>query len=109
MISALLDQLVDVYVENSSTGKFDALVNAGLQCRVVYTRRLAHNEDERSELAGLRTLIFDGSYVMPETCQVDVDGVRWQPRPGTFMTYRDWTGATAYKSCQIERQQVAAL
>ena len=94
-----------MYVESVASGGYDTLVQSALLCRVVFYRRLAH-EDARAELTGLRNLIFDAGYAMPEECQLDILGVRWQPRPGTFMLYRDWAGNPAYRSCQVERQQV---
>ena len=102
-----LDELADVYIETTATGKFTTLVRSSLSCRLLHIPlQRAQNQTERKELAALRNMIFEGDYQMPEACQIEVDGVRWEPRVGTTIAYRDWNGEITYRRCDVFRQQV---
>lgn len=101
-----LDQIGDVYTEHAVTGRYNALAKTRLPLRLVHMplRHISTGAD-RAELAGMRNLIFDGTYQMPEQCQVEVDGTRWQPKPGTFGAYRDWNSNVVYRRCDATRVQ----
>jgi hypothetical protein len=105
-----LDQSADVYIEDTVSGRYTALAKTRLACRLVHMplRHVSTGAD-RAELAGMRNLIFDPSYVMPEQCQVLIDDTYWQPRPGTFGAYRDWTSNVAYRRCDVMRQQTGSF
>lgn len=100
-----LDQLATVFIENPTTGLYDTLAKARLDCRLAHVNvQPATGGNERAELAALRDMLFDPNYVMPENCQVDVDGVRWQPVVGTFGAFRGPSSQTVYRRCDVVRQ-----
>lgn len=105
-----LDQLGDVYTEAPVSGRYTILAKTRLACRLVHMplRHISTGAD-RAELAGMRNLIFDGTYEMPEQCQVMVDGTRWQPKPGTFGAYRDWNSDVSYRRCDATRVQTTSF
>lgn len=105
-----LDQTANIYAESATTGLYTTLVKTGLACRLIHLNlRLAGSSNDRAELAGQRDMLFDPEYQMPEQCQVEVDGVRWQPKPGTFEALRNWTSDVSYRKCQVERQQTVSF
>jgi hypothetical protein len=105
-----LDQQADVFVAEANSGRYTVLTKSQLACRLVHMplRHVSTGAD-RAELAGMRNLIFDPEFILPEECQVEVDGTRWSPRPGTFGAYRDWNSNLAYRRCDVVRQQVSAF
>lgn len=110
MIAGALDQIATVYTENASTGRYTDLANSGLACRLMHLNlQPAATSSDRAEFAAMRDMMFDPDYAMPEQCQVEVDGVRWQPRPGTFGAFRDWNGDLVYRRATVLRQQVSSF
>jgi hypothetical protein len=100
-----LDQRSTVYSENAATGLYDTVAKADLKCRLAHVNtRPAASGNERAELAAIRNMLFDPSYVMTENVQVLVDGVRWQPVPGTFGALRGPSGRVVYRRCDVVRQ-----
>lgn len=99
-----LDQVAVVYVENPATGAYDSVANAALACRLLHlSLRAATSGSERAELAAIRTLIWDPSYVLPEEAQLVVDGVRWNTVPGSFAAHRGPAGQVTYRRCDVIR------
>lgn len=110
VIDGGFDQFCDVYSANPTTGRFNVLQKAGLACRLIHVDlRFATSTAARAELMEIRDLLFDGSYTMPEQCQVDIGGVRFQPEAGTFEALRDWNSVVAYRKCQVVRQQTSSF
>lgn len=104
------DQFCDVYSANSTTGRFNVLERAGLACRLIHVDlRFATSTAARAEMMQIRDLLFDGSYRMPEQCQVVVDGVTYQPEAGSFEYLRDWNSVVDYGKCQAVRQQTSSF
>ncbi len=105
-----LDQKADVYAAATTTGRYTVKIQQGLACRftsIPTISRLQRQSDGRAELAGMKILLFDPDYAMPEGCQLeDEDKTRWQPVPGSFSLYRDWNGTKVYRRCDVLRQQV---
>jgi hypothetical protein len=60
---------------------------------------------ERAELLALRQLLWEPSYVMPETVQVEVngDGLRWNVVHGTLGALRGPSGAVMYRRADVVR------
>ncbi len=105
-----LDQVGTVYTEAATSGRYTVLAKSNLACRLIHMPlRHVTTGSDRAKLAGMRNLMFDPEYIMPEECQVEVDGVRWQPKPGTFGAYRDWNSNVAYRRCDAVRQQVGSF
>lgn len=97
-----LDQAATVYGETDPTGAFTTVLRTGLACRLAHVRGGA-SQNERAELAAVRNMIWDPSYVLPETAQVEVDGVRWNPVAGTFAAYRGPSSQVLYRRCDLVR------
>lgn len=105
VIEASLDQTAIVYTADSNTGRYTTSVNSSLACRLLHIPlNRAQRQQDRAELAGMRHMMFDPTFVMDEHSQIDVDGVRWEPLPGSFGAFRDWHGVVIYRSCDILRQ-----
>lgn len=102
----LLDTAV-VYTRDAATGAFSTVAQSALACRLAHVNQQpGATGDQRAELAAMRNLLWDPSYVMPELCQVEVnaDGVRWQPEKGTFGAFRGPMGTVIYRRCDLRRQ-----
>lgn len=110
MIAEAFDQVADVYTEHAVTGRYTVLAKSRLACRLSHIplNRVQRSGD-RAELAAMRNMLFDPEYAMPEQCQVAVDGVRWQPMPGTFGAYRDWNSELVYRRADVIRVQTTAF
>lgn len=104
--TAILDKTADVYTEGA-TGAYTVLAQAGLPCRLgMVGTSGATSAPERAELVAMRRLLWCPDYAMPERCQVEVDGQRWNPVPGTFAA-PTWPGrgAVVYRSCDLVRAE----
>jgi len=99
----MLDAVANVYTASSSTGAFTVLHKQGLRCRLsTVSARGAASAPERAELVATRQLFWQADYVMPERCQVEVDGVRWNPIQGTAVAPTRG-GIVVYRACDIVR------
>jgi hypothetical protein len=98
-----LDQTATVYTEGAG-GNHTTVARSGLRCRLAHVNRQpAATSAERAELAALRNMLWEPGYVLPETAQVEVDGVRWNPIPGTFGALRGPSSAVVYRRCDLIR------
>jgi hypothetical protein len=80
------------------------VLRTGLRCRLAHVQiQPARTAPDRAELAAMRTLIWEPGYVLPETAQVEVEGIRWNPVAGTFGAMRGPTGAVAYRRADVRR------
>lgn len=105
-----LDQRANVFTPATVSGRYTVLAKANLACRLLHVNRVpAATASDRDELAARRDLIFDPDYLMPEKCQLDVDGIRWTPQAGTFGAFRDWNGDVIYRRANLIRQQVTSF
>jgi hypothetical protein len=73
-----LFQRASVYTENGTDGAYDVLDKADLRCRSTHVG-LGNTLAGRMEMARIRRFYFDGEYVMPQDCQIEIDGSRWRP------------------------------
>lgn len=79
-----LTQSATVYTEDPSTGAFTVTARSNLACRLFHVpRQPAATSAERAELGAIRNLHYDPAYTLPEGCQIEVDGVRWNVMTGT--------------------------
>lgn len=103
----LLDKTCDVYIENPATGALTVVARADLQCRLgIISAQGASSAPERAELVAMRRLVWGPDYVMPERCQVEIDGERWNPLPGSFLAPTwPFTGVVVYRSVDIVRAE----
>ncbi len=97
--------LVDTAVVYTPTATgYTDVANAALPCRLalVATDTAATGQD-RTELASTRRLLWGPDYLMPENAQIEVDGERWNVRPGTLAAVRGPSGNVVYRRCEVTR------
>lgn len=111
MIGFEFDQVATIYNENAGTGRYTDVVKSGLACRLIDLPQVSRfqRQTERSELAAMKIMMFDPDYVLSEQSQIEIDGVRWQPFPGSFSAYRDWNSDLVYRRCDVFRQQTTSF
>jgi hypothetical protein len=107
------DQTATVYSRNASTGRYTTVLRSNLGCRLAHLNRTSTvTGPQRTELAGIRLLLWDPAYAMPETAQVEVSGVtgpdgvtaaRWNIRTGTLASMRGPTGTAMYRQADVTR------
>lgn len=63
---------------------------------------------EAAELAGVRSLLFEPDYVMPEDAQVEIahDGVRWSILAGSMVSIRSPRGDILYRRARMVKDEV---
>lgn len=99
----LIDTAV-VYTEGVSSGAFDVVDTAALACRLAHPSRSAElSAPERAELAAMRELLFDPTYILDEHAQLDVGGVRWNVKAGTVAYPRGPNGSVAFGRADVVR------
>lgn len=77
------DQLATVYTPGSG-GDYTVTARSNLACRLaLVSAESAAGGAERAELLRMRRLLWDVDYALPDDCQVEVDGQRWNPQVGT--------------------------
>ena len=95
-----LDQLATVYTGDD----YATTAQANLKCRLVLAVRTGEKVgEERAEEAGNGRLLWDPAYAMPENCQIAIEGVRYNPVPGTFMAPRGPLSNVIYRRCDVIR------
>jgi hypothetical protein len=99
----LMTQTATVYTPGSG-GKFTAVARRDLPCRLVQPRSTGATAAGRAELMADRDLWWDPDVVLPEQCQILVDGVRWQPVAGTFASLGDGVVVVARRAMVIRVQ-----
>ncbi len=103
--SARLSQTAVVYSANPTSGRYDTIANRALACRLVSANSGGSlTAFERAELMAGRDFWFDPTYFLDENAQIDVDGVRWAVRAGTFQSLGDCDPPAA-KRCMVVRQR----
>lgn len=100
----VLDQVATVYTEALATGAYTVVAQANLPCRLgVIPTRGATSSAERAELASMRRLVWGPGYAMPEHCQIEIDGQRWNPVAGTLMAPTWIDGSVVYRAADVVR------
>lgn len=103
-IADLMTETATVWGENNTTGAHDVALVTGLRCRLAHVSlQPASSGFQRAELAAIRELYWEPSYVMPETAVLEVNGARWNVRAGTFGAFKDEAGVVQYRHCDVER------
>ena len=103
--SIVFDSTATVYVEDPATGAFTVLSRANLPCRLsTVSARNAASSGDRAELLALRSLLWPAAYDLPERCQIEIAGERWNPQIESFAA-PTWpvTGAVVYRSVDVVR------
>lgn len=84
MTGVRLDQVMDVFTEDPTTGAFTVLNQAAVPCHLFHVaRQPAATAADRAELAALRNLHYSASYTLPNGAQILSGGVRWNTLHGT--------------------------
>lgn len=87
-------------------GDWNVVHKNALRCRLAHSRRSAETTSgDRAELAARRVLIWDDTdYQMPAQCQVEVDGLRWNPlNTNAFEAFSGPGGRPIYKRIDVRR------
>ncbi len=95
-----------IYTPHGTTGVYSVLAQADLSCRLAVINVEAGRTEagiDRGELLADRRFLWDPAYDMPENVQIDIDGTRWNPVPGTFAAVRGPGGAVEYRRCSVVR------
>jgi len=100
----LFDTTATVYGRGAS-GAFDTVLKANLACRLVLvSRQAATTNSERAQLAAVRSLRWEASYVMPQYCQIEIDGLRWNlVSTNAFQTLDGPSGTAVFKRADVVR------
>lgn len=100
-----LTELATVYGASPTTGRYTAILRQDLACRLLKPSDIMPaTAQARAEFMAQRDFWFDVSFYMPEQCQIDISGIRWQPIAGSFQ--RNGDGVTdAAARCIVIRQQ----
>lgn len=98
-----------VYTEDpDEAGTYTVVDAEDLWCALIsVSRRAAATAPDRTELAGLRELHWQGDYEMldRDRAEVEIAGQRWHPISGTFdLTYGP-TGEVFYRFCDVTQVQ----
>lgn len=92
-----------VYGRNGS-GAWATAVKSSLACRLeVPLIQPSATGPQREELADMRDLKWDPTYVMPEVAQIEIDSVRWNVMAGTFRALRGPLEQIVYRQCDVRR------
>lgn len=98
-----LDQTASVYTPDSA-GAYTVLAKSGLRCRLApVSIPSAAVGGGRAEIADETRLLWEPGYVLAETAQIEVAGVRWNTVAGTFDAIRGPASSVIYRRCQVER------
>ncbi len=92
-----------VYTPDPATGAYTVVARTGLACRLVQQGMSTDMGPARAEKAPGPKLLWDASYVMPESAQLEISGVRWNVEPGTLYAPRLPDGTVYYRAAQVVR------
>lgn len=103
--TALMPQSMNVWTENTGTGptggRFDVLALSGVACRIFATT-IGRGEPIRAEDLAHRQVNWDAAQPLPShNVQLEIDGERWQPVPGTIRARRGIAGEVWMWSCLV--------
>lgn len=109
-----LDELATVYGADPSTtaggGRWTMVLKTNLRCRNLPLHiRYAPTSGQRAEEMSFRYFFWQPDYFLPEQCQIDLSGVRWQPEAGTFQALRAGSSDVLIRRCSVIRVQVASF
>lgn len=91
-----------VYTPDPTTGNYTVLAKSDLACRLTLVSAMSVDSGPgRAELVDERRLLWEPSYVLPDTAQVEVSGLRYNVQPGTLAAVRDPSGAVEYRRAKV--------
>jgi hypothetical protein len=102
--SHLLTQVATVYARGAGGG-WTVVAKTGLACRMLHlnTQDIPTGA-ERDQLAASRRFVWDPTYNLPQYCQIEVEGLRWNPTSNNAFETIDWAdGTPAYKRVRVIR------
>lgn len=90
-----------VYTPAGSDGDYTVLAQTLVSARLVITPVTAPAGTGRAELLAAPRLLWTDAYVMPSPAQIEVAGVRYNVKPGTYDALRGPSGAVLYRRCDV--------
>jgi hypothetical protein len=99
-----LNKTAIVYAQNDVDRKYTVPIKTDLKVRIAHLRaRLATGTADRDELLARRHILWEATYELPERCQLEIDGIRWNPVAGTHGTFSGPAEVDRYKRCDAVR------
>lgn len=97
------DATATVYTADPTTGAWTVVAQSNLPCRLLLLpRQPGETNQDRAERAALRRFRFDPSYALPASCQIEVDGVRWNPIAiNGYEAVKNPNGTVAWFRCDV--------
>ncbi len=101
-----LDQLMSVYIPNTTNGDYTTLVASDIPCRLVTIgvrlgTDLVVESMMRAEDAGRRRLLWGPDYAMSELSQVAVEGKKWDITMGSLVAIRGPDSNVVYNRVEV--------
>lgn len=116
-LESVLDQRATVYGADADTDQYTVLLRSQLPCRLQPLTagvRFAPTSADRAESMAFRYFFWPrGIRLTPaplpqEQCQIQIDGIRYQPEPGTFQELRAGASGVLNQRCSVLRQQTVS-
>lgn len=90
-----------VYTPSPSTGAYTVVASSALRGRLALVTITAPMGNGRAELASARRWLWPSTFVMPDSAQLEVDGVRWNVVAGSVGNERGPSGQTIIQRCEV--------
>jgi hypothetical protein len=102
--SHLLTQTATIYGRGTGGG-WTVVLRNNLPCRMLHINTQdVPTSAERDQLAASRRFIWSPDYALPQYCQIEVEGLRWNPTSNNAFETMRWTdGTDAYKRVRVVR------
>jgi hypothetical protein len=99
-----LKDVATVYSADPTTTEYSVVEVAELPCRLAHPRSGgAGTAPDRAEMEATRLLLWGPDYEMPETAQIEVNGVRWNIQAGTLGRMSGPLGTVVYRRAHVVR------
>ncbi len=95
-----------IYVETAATGLWTTVARTNLPCALLHVNyRSVATAPDRAELAAERIFVWPAAeYTLPTYCQIEVNGVRWNPvATNAFERLDGPTGTTHHGRVPVRR------
>lgn len=90
-----------VYTPAPSGGNYTVLAATLTSCRLAQVAAATTVGTGRVEIEQVPRLLWTDAYDMPNAAQIEVAGVRYNVRAGTYTPIRGPSGAVMYRRCDV--------